>query len=265
MEPGDTPSVSLANGDRMPLLGFGTWQLRGQVAYRSTRAALDVGYRLIDTATNYGNEAEVGRAIADSGVPRDRLFVTTKLPPDHAGREQATIEASLDALGLERVDLWLVHWPPADRLVVRTWERFVALRDAGYATSIGVSNFSLRQIDELIRATGEAPAVNQIPWAPSRFDPEVLRATRERGVVLEGYSPFKHTNLQAPELVRIANRHRVSTAQVVLRWHVQHRVVAIPKSATPARIAENFAVWGFELDDEEMRTLDGFGRGARRR
>jgi 2,5-diketo-D-gluconate reductase A len=244
----------------MPLVGFGTWQLHGTAAYRAVRTALDVGYRLIDTATMYRNEKHVGRAISESGIGREDLFVTTKLAPGNAGREQRTIEASLRALGLDHVDLWLVHWPPGARALVPTWEGFLAVRDAGLVTSIGVSNYSIAQIDRLVDATGEVPAVNQIPWAPSLFDPELLAASRERGVVVEGYSPFKNTNLKDRELEAIAKNHGVSTAQVVVRWHVQHEVVAIPKSASAERIAQNFDVFGFELSPADMRELDDFGR-----
>jgi 2,5-diketo-D-gluconate reductase A len=252
------PAVRLSSGASMPLLGFGTWQLRGADAYRAFRDALDVGYRLVDTATVYGNEAEIGRALRDSRIAREDVFVTTKLPPGNAGRERATIDASLRHLGLDHVDLWLVHWPPADRLLVRTWERLLTIRDDDLATSVGVSNHSIDQIDRLIAATGEAPAVNQIRWAPSLFDAAMLAASRKRGVVVEGYSAFKITDLDDPALVDIARHHRVSTAQVVLRWHLQHEVVAIPKSASADRIAQNFDVFGFELSDAEMRTIDGF-------
>ena len=254
------PAVRPSRGASMPLLGFGTWQLRGAEAYRALRDALDVGYRLVDTATVYGNEAEIGRALRDSRIAREDVFVTTKLPPRNAGRERATIDASLQHLGLDHVDLWLVHWPPPDHLIVRTWERLLSIRDDDLATSVGVSNHSIDQIDRLIAATGEAPAVNQIRWAPSLFDAGMLTASRKRGVVVEGYSAFKITDLDDPALVGIARHHRVSTAQVVLRWHVQHEVVAIPKSASADRIAQNFDVFGFELTDPEMRIIDGFGR-----
>jgi 2,5-diketo-D-gluconate reductase A len=257
--PTASPSVALSSGASMPLVGFGTWQLHGKAAYRAVRTALDVGYRLIDTATMYRNEKQVGQAIADSGIARGELFVTTKLPPGNAGREERTIQASLGALGLDHVDLWLIHWPPAARALVPTWEAVRAARDAGFAASVGVSNYDIDQIDRLIDATDEAPTVNQVPWAPSLFDPEFLGASRDRTVVVEGYSPFKNTNLRDRELAAIAENHGVSPAQVVVRWHVQHEVVVIPKSASPDRIAENFDVFDFELSREEMGTLDGFG------
>ncbi|HEX6417032.1 MAG TPA: aldo/keto reductase [Acidimicrobiales bacterium] len=258
-EPAGDRSVVLTGGARMPLVGFGTWQLSGRRAYRAVRTALDVGYRSIDTATMYDNEAQVGRAICDSGISREQLFVTTKLHPSDAGRERATIEASLAALGLDHVDLWLIHWPPGGA-GVRTWEQFLAARDDGLATSVGVSNYGIAEIDELVAATGDTPAVDQVPWAPPLFDAGLLAACRRRGVMLEGYSPFKRTDLRDATLAAIARRHGVTPAQVVLRWHVQHRVVAIPKSATPRRIAENLDVFGFALSGDEMRSLDGLGR-----
>jgi diketogulonate reductase-like aldo/keto reductase len=256
---GGGPAIALANGASMPLLGFGTWRLTGRQAYAAVRTALDTGYRLVDTATMYRNEAQVGRAVRDSGIPRERLFVTTKLPPEHAGRERETIERSLRALGVDHVDLWLVHWPPRGSAGVRTWEQFLVLRDHGYATSVGVSNYSIAQVDRLVDATGEAPAVNQVPWAPALHDAGFLAASRDRGVAVEGYSPLENTHLGDPTLSAIARGHGVTTAQVVLRWHLQHEIVAIPKSATPARIRSNHDVFGFTLSDREMARIDALG------
>jgi diketogulonate reductase-like aldo/keto reductase len=252
------PSVPLPGGARMPLLGFGTWQIHGDAAYQAVRDALEAGYRHIDTATMYGNEAEVGRALRDSGVPRDEVFVTTKLPPDRAGRAPATLDASLAALGLDAVDLWLIHWPPR-RKSTGLWEQFVAARDDGRARSIGVSNYGVGEIDELISATGEKPAVNQIRFGPSLYDPKLLAEHSERGVVVEGYSPFKTTDLHHPVLTRIAETHGVDPARVVLRWHVQHEIVVIPKSKTPERIARNAAIDGFTLTPDEMAEIDALG------
>jgi len=241
----------------MPLLGFGTWQLRGDAAYRAVRAALDAGYRHLDTATMYGNEAEVGRALADSGVPRDQVFITTKLPPERAGRERATITGSLRALGVDAVDLWLIHWPPSRGRSVPVWRSFIELRDAGLARAIGVSNYDVPDIDQLFAETGERPAVNQIRFGPALWDAGLVAAHRERGVVVEGYSPFKTTNLHDPVLTGIAAAHDVDPARVVLRWHLQHEIVVIPKSASPGRIATNADVTGFTLSDAEMAEIDG--------
>jgi diketogulonate reductase-like aldo/keto reductase len=244
----------------MPLLGFGTWQITGNAAYESVRDALEAGYRHLDTATMYGNEAEVGRALKDSGVPKDEVFVTTKLPPDRVGKERATLDASLAALGVEAVDLWLIHWPPRRGKSVSVWREFVKERDAGRVRAIGVSNYDLGDIDELTEQTGVTPAVNQIRFGPSLYDPKLIAGHRERGVVVEGYSPFRTTNLHDPVLTRIAAAHGVDPARVVLRWHVQREVVVIPKSKTPERIASNAAIDGFDLTAEELAAIDGLGR-----
>ena len=247
----------------IPLLGFGTWQLRGDDAYQAVRDALEAGYRHLDTATMYGNEAEVGRALRDSGVPRDQVFITTKLPPERAGKERHTIEASLRALGVDAVELWLIHWPPGRGRSVSVWREFLAARDAGLVRAAGVSNYDAEEIDELEAATGERPAVNQIRFGPALFDPGVVAAHRERGVVLEGYSPFKTTNLHDPVLTGIAQAHGVDPARVVLRWHIQHEIVVIPKSKTPERIARNADVDGFTLTAQEMTAIDRMGPRGR--
>ncbi|MFI7603208.1 aldo/keto reductase [Actinoplanes sp. NPDC049681] len=254
------PSVPLGGPVAMPLLGFGTWQLSGDAAYDAVREALEAGYRHLDTATMYGNEAEVGRALADSGVPRDEVFVTTKLPPERVGRERATLDASLAALGLDAVDLWLIHWPPRRGGSVAVWREFLAARQEGRARAVGVSNYDIDGIDELIAATGEKPAVNQIRWGPKLYDAKLVAEHRERDIVVEGYSPFKTTNLHDPVLTRIATAHGVDPARVVLRWHVQHGIVVIPKSGTPERIAGNARIDGFVLSSEEMAQIDGLSR-----
>ena len=257
---GRRTTVSLGAGLAMPLVGLGTWEMTGSPCYRAVRHALDVGYRHIDTATTYRNERDVGRALRDSGIPREDVFVTTKLPPSHTGRERRTMEDSLRALGMDYVDLWLVHWPPPARAGPQTWKQFLALRDEGLARSVGVSNYSTTQIDELARATGEAPAVNQIRWGPSLYDAGEVEAHRRRSVVLEGYSPFKSTDLRHPVLAEVAARHGVTAAQIVVRWHVDHGVVVIPKSANPERIAANFDVFGFSLPGDDLRRVEGLSR-----
>ena len=249
-------SVPLAGAPAMPLLGFGTWQIKGAAAYASVRRALEAGYRHLDTATVYGNEAEVGRALHDSGVPRDEVFVTTKIPPERAGKESATLAASLKALELDAVDLWLIHWSPRRGRAVPLWQALLAEQAEGRARAVGVSNFSLDEIDELTAATGQTPAVNQIRWGPRLYDAELVAGHRRRGVVVEGYSPFKTTDLHDPVLTRAAAAHGVDAARVVLRWHVQHEIVVIPKSSTPERIVSNFSIDGFTLTDEEMAAID---------
>ncbi|MFK3979982.1 aldo/keto reductase [Micromonospora sp. NPDC050397] len=253
----DQPAIPLPGDVLMPLVGFGTWQATGRAGYEAVLAALEAGYRHIDTATAYGNEAEVGRALRDSGVPREEVFLATKLPAEHAGDERRTFDASLAALGTDYLDLWLIHWPPQRGGGLDTWREFIAVRDEGLARAIGVSNYSASQLDVLIQATEVPPAVNQIRWGPSLYDPRRVAEHRERGVAVEGYSPFKTTDLDHPVLVEIARAHGVSTSQVVLRWHVDHGVVVIPKSVTPDRIRQNFDVFGFSLDEEELRRIDG--------
>jgi 2,5-diketo-D-gluconate reductase A len=251
----EIPVVDLGGGVAMPMVGLGTWQLTGARGYQAIAYALELGYRHIDTATMYGNESEVGRAVRDSGLDRGEVFITTKLRPGDAGRARATLADSLSALRTDHVDLWLVHWPPRGRASVPLWREFLALRDEGLCRSVGVSNYSIAQIDELIAATGEGPAVNQIPWSLPQYDPALLAAHADRGVHVEGYSPLKGTRLRDPVLAEIAARYDVTPAQVVLRWHLQLGITVIPKSARPERMASNLDLFGFALTPEEMDRL----------
>jgi 2,5-diketo-D-gluconate reductase A len=252
-------NVELPSGATMPLLGLGTWQARGRSALEAVRHALEVGYRHIDTATMYGNEREVGRAVVESGVARTEIFLTTKLPQSHAGRERETLAESLTALGVDYVDLWLIHWPPGGRARPDVWARLLELQADGLARDVGVSNYSLPRIDELERTAGRLPAVNQIEWSPALFDRDVLEGHRRRGVQLEGYSPLRKTNLHDPRLVQIAEVHGVTSAQIVLRWHVERGIVVIPKSTNADRIAENAAIFSFQLTPSEIAQLDRIG------
>jgi diketogulonate reductase-like aldo/keto reductase len=252
----EIPAVDLGGGVTIPMVGFGTWQMRGQLAYEAIRHALQAGYRHIDTATMYRNEEQVGRAIADSGLDRADVFVTTKLQPGNASRARATMAESLKALRTDYVDLWLVHWPPRGRNLVPLWRDFLAARDEGLARAVGVSNYGLREIDDLIDATGERPAVNQISWSPSRYDAALLAAHAERGVAVEGYSPLNGTRLRDRTLAEIAAKYGVTTAQVVLRWHIEIGVIVIPKSARPERIEQNLDLFSFSLTPEEVTRLN---------
>jgi diketogulonate reductase-like aldo/keto reductase len=250
----------------MPLLGFGTWQIRNSDAGQATACALEAGYRHIDTATLYRNESGIGRALTAVRLPRESLFVTTKLPPHHAGRERRTLGESLAKLQLSYVDLWLVHWPPHGGAAPGVWKELIKAQQDGMAKAIGVSNYSLAQIDELIKTTGVAPQVNQIRWGPSLYNRDMASGLEQRGIVLEGYSPFKVSNLQDPTLVSLAVKHDATTAQVIVAWHIAHGFVVIPKSVHRERIVANAAGARIVLAADEVSAIDGLSRaaGARR-
>ena len=250
-------AAALPSGASMPLLGFGTWRLEGESATACVEEALAAGYRHLDTATIYGNEVEVGAGLRASGLDRGDVFVTTKCPPDKASDARDVLEQSLSMLELDAIDLWLVHWPPDDP--IRMWEAFLQAQADGLVRDVGVSNFSLSQLDEVTRATGVAPAVNQIKWSPLLFDASVLAGHVERGVVLEGYSGLKGGTLGNPVVTEIASRLGRTPAQVVNRWHLDHGVVTIPKSATPERIRSN-ADLAFTLSADDLAALDALGQ-----
>jgi 2,5-diketo-D-gluconate reductase A len=253
-------AVTLTGG-RMPLLGFGTWQIKGDDAVRATSAALEAGYRHLDTATVYGNEGEVGRALAESGVPREEVFVTTKCPPSKAGHELDTLKESLDLLQTDHVDLWLIHWPGDGSSNTDIWRAFGEAREAGLAREIGVSNFDAALLDEVTDAIGVTPAVNQIEWSPLLYDDATVADHRERGIVLEGYSALRGGTLDHPTILEIAEREGRTAAQVIIRWHLQHGFVVIPKSVNPGRIRSNADVARFTLSDDDMAALDALGKG----
>ena len=254
---GQIPSVRLSGGGRMPAVGFGTWKLRNSQARQAVLAALAAGYRHVDTATMYGNEAEVGQALADSGLDRAEVFVTTKIRPSDAGRVRDILRRSLQALRTDYLDLWLVHWPPPRRGSSRQlWNELLEVQAEGLVRDVGVSNYSLPEIDDLTASSGHAPAVHQIDWGPTLYAERVLAGHAERGIAVEGYSSLKNTNLDDPALAKIAAAHGVTAAQVVLRWHLEHDVIVIPKSAHPDRIATNFDLFGFTLTPEEVASID---------
>jgi 2,5-diketo-D-gluconate reductase A len=254
--PCDVPSVKLPGG-HLPMVGFGTWKLRGRACRDAVLAALAAGYRHLDTATMYANEAEVGQALRGSGLARPDVFLTTKIRPSDAGRAPQVLQASLRGLETDYLDLWLIHWPPRGGESLRLWNDLLQARADGYVRDVGVSNYSLSQVDDLIRSSGQAPAVNQIDWGPTLYDPAVLAGHADRGIAVEGYSPLKNTNLRDPVLAQIAAEHGVSPAQVVLRWHLEHDVTVIPKSAKPDRIAANLDLFGFSLTKAQLAAIDG--------
>ena len=248
-------TAPLASGAALPLLGFGTWQLTGDSAVTATAAALRTGYRHLDTATVYGNEGQVGQALRDSGVPREQVFVTSKIPPGEAGRAREVLEESLRLLGTETLDLWLIHWTEggADRGL---WADLLQAQADGAVRDVGVSNHSLAELDELEHATGVRPAVNQIKWSPYLHDPALLEGHRERGVVVEGYSGLKGGTMDEPVVRQVAERTGRTPAQVLIAWQVQHGVVVLPKSTSEQRIRENAAVGDLVLSDEDVAAID---------
>ncbi|KQP73567.1 oxidoreductase [Methylobacterium sp. Leaf113] len=260
----DIPAINLCDGRTIPQLGFGVYQLPDDRAPEIVGAAIRAGFRSIDTAAIYENEAGVGQAVRASVVSRSDLFVTTKLWNDRQGYE-ATLRAfdeSLVRLGLDDVDLYLIHWPCPDRgLFLETWKAFVRLQAEGRAKSIGVSNFEPDHLDRIITETGVVPAVNQIELHP-RFQQKTLRAVHARyGIVTESWSPLgRGQALSDPILMGIAERHGRTPAQVVLRWQIQQGLVAIPKTATLSRIPENLDVFGFTLETDELTAIDTLDR-----
>ncbi len=254
--------ATFTSGGQIPLLGFGTWQINGQEATTATAAALEAGYRHIDTAAVYENEGEVGQALRDSDVAREDVFLTTKCPPDLAGDELDTLKRSLELLGTDYVDLWLIHWPAEKGSNVDLWRAFERAHQSGLARDIGVSNFDVDMIDEVTAATGAAPVVNQIEWSPLLFDAKALEEHRARGVALEGYSALRGGTLDNPTIVRIAEKSGRTTAQVIIRWHLQHGVIIIPKSRNAERIRSNADVGGFELSADDMGAIDGLSTTA---
>jgi 2,5-diketo-D-gluconate reductase A len=261
------PNVVLNNGVQIPQLGFGVFQVDDEQTTGAVLTALEAGYRSIDTAAVYGNEAGVGRALAASGIPRDELFITTKLWNADQGYD-ATLTAfdtALAKLGLDQVDLYLIHWPaPARDLYAETWRALEKLLADGRTRTIGVSNFQPAHLQRLLDEGGTVPAVNQIELHPGLQQAELRDFHARNSVVTEAWSPLAHGQLlQEETIAAIARRHGKSPAQVVLRWHLQLGNVVIPKSVTPERIRENIDVFGFELTAGDMEALAALDRGLR--
>jgi diketogulonate reductase-like aldo/keto reductase len=261
------PSLTLNDGVQIPQLGFGVFQVPPEETQRAVETALQVGYRHIDTAAAYRNEEGVGRAIAASGIPREELFVTTKLWNADHGYEEAlrAFDASARRLGLDVVDLYLIHWPvPSRDRYVEAWRGMERLRADGRVRSIGVSNFQPSHLRRLFDETEVVPSVNQIELHPYLQQWDLRRFHADHGIATEAWSPLAQgAVLDDPVIVDIARAHGKTSAQVVLRWHLQLGNIVIPKSVTPARIAENIDVFDFELTDEEMTEIEYLDRGER--
>ncbi|WP_284980595.1 aldo/keto reductase [Arthrobacter sp. efr-133-TYG-118] len=261
------PTVRLNDGNAIPQIGLGTWPLDDAQVATAVVSAVELGYRHVDTAYRYGNEAGVGQGVRDCGIPREELFITTKLDGTHQGRDRAVegLEGSLSRLGLDYVDLLLIHWPlPQRNEFVSTWETFERLQAEGKVRSIGVSNFKPSHLERLLEETSVVPAVNQIQISPSitRIDERAFNGNH--GIATESYSPLGAGRdlLNAPVLAAIGKKHGKTPGQVVLRWHVQEGLVAIPKSANPLRMKENLDVFDFVLDHDDLSAIATLDAGA---
>jgi 2,5-diketo-D-gluconate reductase A len=261
------PTVTLNNGVEMPQLGFGVFQVPDDETTAAVTAALAAGYRSVDTAAIYGNEEGTGRALAESGIPREELFITSKLWIDDLGYEStlAAFEASLNKLGLEYLDLYLIHWPaPESDMYADSWLALEKLLADGKVRAIGVSNFLPEHVQRLVDLGGTVPAINQVELHPALQQRDVAVFNGGHGIATEAWSPLAQgAVLDDPAVVDIAARHGRTPAQVVLRWHLQQGRVVIPKSVTPARIRENLDVFGFALTAEELAAVDALERDGR--
>jgi len=259
-QPPSIPTYTLNDGSTLPAIGFGTWPLKGEEGVTAIVHAIEAGYRLLDTAVNYENETDVGEALRRSGVPRSDLQVTSKLPGRHHGYDDAvaSVHGSLERLGLDYLDLHLIHWPnPSVGKYVEAWRALVELREQGLVRSIGVSNFTEDHLGHIIDATGVTPAVNQVELHP-RFPQEDMRAVHDRlGIRTEAWSPMgkRMAPLDEPAVTRAADRAGVTPGQVILRWHVQLGSLPIPKSSSPQRQQQNLDIFGFELTVEELEGI----------
>jgi diketogulonate reductase-like aldo/keto reductase len=261
-----TKRKQLAHGGKIPVLGIGVWQTAaGEETRSAVREALSCGYRLIDTARIYGNEQEVGEAVRASGLSPGDVFITTKLWNEDHGYD-ATIRAcraSLSSLGLQSVDLYLVHWP-VEKKRIDTWKAMVTLKEEGICRAVGVSNYTIAHLNELLDASPVVPAVNQVEFHPFLFQKELLSFCRAHGIVLEAYSPLtRGERLSDRRLVSVARKYGKSTAQILLRWALQHDVVVIPKSANSRHIRENAQVFDFAISADDMRALDDLDENRR--
>jgi 2,5-diketo-D-gluconate reductase A len=255
-----TPSIRLNDGHEMPQLGFGVWQVPNEEAASAVTAAISAGYRLIDTAAIYGNEEGVGDAIAVTSLKRPDLFITTKLWNSDQGYDSTlrAFDASMKRLRLDKLDLYLIHWQALQRRAyLDSWKAFIKLRDDGRIASIGVSNFSVPTLERLREETGVVPAVNQIELHP-HFQQRALRAFHaQAGIATQSWSPLGQGKaIGNPAIAAIARKHGKTPAQIIVRWHLDLGLVAIPKSVTPARIAENFAVFDFKLSAEDLQVIE---------
>ena len=261
------PSITLNDGNSIPQVGLGVWQTPPQDTERAVSIALAAGYRHVDTAAAYGNEREVGSAVAKCGLPREDVYLTTKLWNADQGYDRTlkAFEASMKRLGTEYLDLYLIHWPmPSKTTFVDTFKAFAHLRDQGRIRSIGVSNFAPEHLRILVDTTGIVPAVNQVELHPLLQQEEVRAANAQLGIATEAWSPLGRGSLLTnPVVGAVAEAHGKTPAQTLIRWHIQLRNIVIPKSVTPERIVSNFDVFDFELSEQDMASISSLGDGTR--
>jgi diketogulonate reductase-like aldo/keto reductase len=264
----DIPFVELNTGVKMSAIGFGTWQAEdGDEAKNSVAEALKAGYRLIDTAKIYGNEKSVGQAIKESGVHRDEIFVTTKLWNSDQGYDSAlaAFDKSLQDLGLEYVDLYLIHWPtPGREKYLDSWRALEKVHKEGRAKAVGISNFSVENMQDVLDNSDTVPAVNQIEFHPFIYEQQkpILEFAKQEGIAIEAYSPLSRgKNMDNPVISEIAKKHSKTNAQVMLRWAIQHQTVPLPKSTHAERIKQNLQVFDFELSNEDIERINGLSNG----
>jgi 2,5-diketo-D-gluconate reductase A len=259
------PAHTLNDGTTLPAVGFGTYPLKGDEGIEAVQSALDAGYRLLDTAVNYENEREVGEAIRRSGIPRDQIQVASKIPGRDHGYDEAvaSVQGSLERLGLDYLDLHLIHWPnPSVGKYVEAWRALVDLREKGLVRSIGVSNFTAAHLEKIIDATGVTPSVNQIELHPYFPQPEMREVHEQLGIRTESWSPLgkRQAPFEEPPIAEAAAKYGVTPGQVILRWQVQLGCIPIPKSATAERQRQNLDLFGFQLTDEEVAAITALGR-----
>jgi len=263
----DIPRLRFHDGNSIPQLGFGIWQVPPTVAAEAVESALRVGYRLIDGAYLYMNEAGLGEGLKKSGVPREDVFITTKVWNNEQGRDKAraSVERSLKTIGVDQLDLVLIHWPvPSQDLYVETWRAFIEMRNEGLMRSIGVSNFNADHLQRIIGETGEVPVLNQIELNPELQQPEMRAANARHGIVTQAWTPLGNgRSFEAEPITSAAARSGKSPAQVIIRWHIQLGNAVIPRSVKPARQAENLDVFDFELTDDEMTAISSLDAGLR--
>ena len=263
----DMPHLTLRDGHSIPQLGFGIWQVPQDIAGEAVRSALEIGYRMIDGAYLYMNEEGLGEGLRASNLPREDVFITTKVWNNEQGRDKAraSVERSLETIGLDQLDLVLIHWPvPSQDLYVETWQAFIEMRDEGLMRSIGTSNFNAPYLERIIAETGEAPVLNQIELNPELQQPEMRAFHEAHGIVTQAWTPLGNgRSFEAEVITSAAARTGKSPAQVILRWHVQLGNAVIPRSVKPHRQAENLDVFDFELTDDEMAAIATLDVGLR--